>query len=320
MAWKSGQSHSADLRSRVLAAVDAGVPARAAAERFRVSVSYIYKALSRRNETGESEARPQRNHQELKLAAHHEAIAAAVARQPDATLDELRAWLLATHGVGASLGLMHKTLARLGLTPEKKSLRAEEQGRPELAAQRALWRAGQDQLNPQRLVFVDETGAATNMARRYGRGPRGRRVDGPVPHGHWKSTTFVGGLTTRGLVAPYVTDGAMNGTIFKAWVEQMLAPTLRPGDIVIMDNLPAHKVAGIQKAITDRGAELRYLPPYSPDLNPIEQAFAKLKALLRKAAERTVQGLWNLIGQLLELFPPAECANYLVNSGYPRSA
>ena len=175
-------------------------------------------------------------------------------------------------------------------------------------------------MNPRRLVFVDETGTATNMTRRYGRSRRGKRLDGPTPHGHWKSTTFVGGLTSRGFVAPYVIDGAMNGAIFKAWTEQMLAPALRPGDVVIMDNLPAHKVAGIREAITARGAELRYLPPYSPDLNPIEQAFAKLKTLLRKAAERTVDGLWNAIGALLDLFPPAECANYLANSGCPRSA
>ena len=141
-----------------------------------------------------------------------------------------------------------------------------------------------------------------------------------MPHGHWKSTTFVGALTSRGFLAPYVTDGAMNGVLFKAWVEQMLAPELRPGDIVVMDNLPAHKVAGIRQAIEARDAKLRYLPPYSPDLNPIEQAFAKLKALLRKAAERTVDGLWNAIGKLLDLFPPTECANYLANSGYPRSA
>ena len=117
-------------------------------------------------------------------------------------------------------------------------------------------------MSPARLVFVDETGAATNMARRYGRSPRGKRLDGPVPHGHWKSTTFVGGLTSRGFVAPYVLDGPMNGTVFRAWVEQMLAPTLVPGDIVIMDNLAAHKVAGIREAIEARGAELRYLPPY----------------------------------------------------------
>ena len=175
-------------------------------------------------------------------------------------------------------------------------------------------------MSPARLIFVDETGAATTMARRYRRSARGLRLDGPVPHGHWKSTTFVGALTSRGFLAPYVTDGAMNGVLFKAWVEQMLAPELRPGDIVVMDNLPAHKVAGIRQAIEARDAKLRYLPPYSPDLNPIEQAFAKLKALLRKAAERTVDGLWNAIGKLLDLFPPTECANYLANSGYPRSA
>ena len=175
-------------------------------------------------------------------------------------------------------------------------------------------------MSPARLVFVDETGAATNMARRHGRSPRGSRLDGPVPHGHWKSTTFVGGLTSRGFVAPYVVDGPMNGAVFRAWVEQMLVPELRAGDIVIMDNLAAHKVAGIRAAIQAQGAELRYLPPYSPDLNPIEQAFAKLKALLRKAAERSVDGLWNAIGRLLDLFPPAECVNYLANSGYPRSA
>jgi transposase len=141
-----------------------------------------------------------------------------------------------------------------------------------------------------------------------------------LPHGHWKTTTFVGGLTSRGFTAPYVVDGPMNGLVFEAWVEQMLAPTLRPGDAVVMDNLSSHKVAGVRTAIEARGARLLYLPPYSPDLNPIEQAFAKLKALLRKAAERTVAGLWNAITGLLDRFPPIECANYLANSGYPRSA
>jgi len=311
MAWKSGQSYSTDLRSRVLAAIDGGGSAKATAQLFQVSISYIYKALARREATGETEARPQRNRQTLKLEDHHAAIAAEVALRPDVTLDELRAWLLANHGITASLGLMHKTLARLGL---------EEQYRPDVAEQRADWRAKQSGMSPARLVFVDETGAATNMARRYGRSPRGKRLDGPIPHGHWKSTTFVGGLTTRGFVAPYVLDGAMNGTIFLAWIEQMLAPALVPGDIVVMDNLPAHKVAGVRAAIQARGAELRYLPPYSPDLNPIEQAFAKLKALLRKAAERTVDGLWNAIGKLLDRFAPTECANYLVNAGYLWSA
>ncbi len=174
-------------------------------------------------------------------------------------------------------------------------------------------------MSARRLIFIDETGADTRMARRYGRSPRGRRLDCAVPHGHWKSTTFLAGLIGSGLIAPYVLDGAMTGQLFLAWTEQMLAPELRPGDLVIMDNLPAHKVKGVRKAIEARGAELLYLPPYSPDLNPIENAFAKLKALLRKAAERTVEGLWNAIGRLLDCFPPAECANYIANSGYPRS-
>ena len=178
----------------------------------------------------------------------------------------------------------------------------------------------QPALDPNRLVFIDETWAATNMTRRYGRCARGLRLRGSVPHGHWKLTTLVAGLRTAGISVPYVFDGAINGQRFRAYVEQMLAPTLAPGDIVLLDNLRSHKTAGIAEAIAARDAQLIYLPPYSPDLNPIEQAFAKLKALLRKAAERTVDGLWRTIGRLLNHFPPAECANYLVNSGYPRSA
>ena len=155
MAWKSGQSYSSDLRSRVLAAIDGGGPAKAVAQLFQVSVSYIYKALGRRAATGETEARPQRNRQTLKLAEHHAAIAAEVALRPDVTLDELRAWLLATHQVEASLGLMHKTLARLGLTRKKSRGGREEQDRPDVAERRADWRAGQGALSPARLVFVE---------------------------------------------------------------------------------------------------------------------------------------------------------------------
>jgi transposase len=157
------------------------------------------------------------------------------------------------------------------------------------------------------------------MARLRARGPRGERVDGMVPHGHWHTTTFLAGLRADGIVAPFVIGQAMNGRIFLAYVEQVLAPELRPGDIVIMDNLGSHKVQGVREAIEARGAALLYLPPYSPDLNPIEQLFAKLKTLLRSAAERTVDALWNTIGCLLDRFPPIECANYLANSGYCRS-
>jgi transposase len=165
-------------------------------------------------------------------------------------------------------------------------------------------------------VFLDETWATTAMARRYGRARRGTRVVAAVPHGHWKTTTFIGALRHDGLTAPCVFDGAINGARFLAYVEQALAPSLRPGDIVVMDNLGAHKVTGVREAIEAAGAELLYLPPYSPDLNPIEQAFAKLKALLRTAASRTLEALWQAIGRLLDAFTPAECARYLAHAGY----
>lgn len=154
------------------------------------------------------------------------------------------------------------------------------------------------------------------MARRYGRCLKGQRLVMSVPHGHWKTTTFLAGLRHDRIDAPCVIDGPMNGELFLAYVEQFLAPTLAPGDIVVMDNLPAHKVKGVAEAIAARGAELRYLPPYSPDLNPIEQMFAKLKALLRKAAVRSVDKLRDTIGLLLDAFSASECANYLRNSGY----
>jgi transposase len=175
-------------------------------------------------------------------------------------------------------------------------------------------------MNPAGLVFIDETWATTNMTRRYGRAPRGERVIASVPHGHWKTSTFVAGLRLDGMTAPLVIDGAMNGETFLAYVEQFLAPTLKPGDLVIMDNLPSHKVAGVRQAIEARDAELIYLPPYSPDLNPIEQAFAKLKALLRKAAARSVEALWHVIGESLSRYSPTECENYLADAGYRRSA
>lgn len=193
---------------------------------------------------------------------------------------------------------------------------ATEQDRPDVAEARIAWRSDQPGIDAGRLVFIDETGTATNMARRYGRAPRGQRLNAKLPHGHWKTTTFVAGLRIGGITAPCVIDGPMDGITFRAYVEQFLAPTLSPGDIVVMDNLAAHKVEGVREAIEATGATLRYLPPYSPDLNPIEQVFAKLKALLRKAAERSVDALWNRIGQILGAFSPTECANYFRNAGY----
>ena len=188
-----------------------------------------------------------------------------------------------------------------------------------MAAAREIWRANQHRLNIDRLVFIDETWAKTNMTRARGRTLRGKRLVASVPHGHWKTTTFIGALRSSGLTAPAVFDGAINGESFLAYVEQILVPTLKPGDIVILDNLSSHKVTGVREAIHAAGADVRFLPPYSPDLNPIEQLFAKLKALLRKTAARTVEALWTAIGHLVSRFAPGECVSYIRNSGYVRS-
>ena len=157
------------------------------------------------------------------------------------------------------------------------------------------------------------------MARRYGRCAKGQRLRAPVPYGHWKTTTFLAGLCHDGLIAPLVLDGPIDGESFRAWVEQFLAPALRPRQIVVMDNLSSHKVDGVHQPIEAVGARVLYLPPYSPDLNPIEQLFAKLKAMLRKAATRTVDALWAAVGDILRTLQPSECHNYLANSGYLHS-
>jgi len=166
-------------------------------------------------------------------------------------------------------------------------------------------------------VFVDETWASTNMARTHGRCRRGQRLVAAVPHGHWKTTTFVAALRAGGMVAPTVIDGAVTGDLFVAYVEQQLVPVLRPGDVVVMDNLACHKRAGVRAAVEAAGAELRLLPPYSPDLNPIERAFSRLKAGLRAAAKRTVREVEDLLGELSATFDPRECRNYFGSCGYP---
>ena len=185
-----------------------------------------------------------------------------------------------------------------------------------MAAARERWRQDRPGLDPAHLVFIDETGTSTNMVRTRGRSRRGTRLVGRVPHGHWKITTFLAGLRCGEIAAPFVIDRPMNSAIFLTYVRQCLVPALKAGDIVVMDNLKPHKAAGVREAIEAAGAKLLYLPPYSPDLNPIEQAIAKLKALLRKAAERSIDTLWNRIGTCLDAFTPQECAAYLRHAGY----
>ncbi|KMO13682.1 transposase [Methylobacterium platani JCM 14648] len=185
-----------------------------------------------------------------------------------------------------------------------------------MKAAREAWFEDQPELDPARLVFLDETWTSTNMARLRGRSPRGERLRSSVPHGHWKTTTLVAGLRLSGIAAPFVLDGPINRNAFQTYVERVLAPELRPGDIVVMDNLGSHKGPAVRAAIEAAGARLLFLPPYSPDFNPIEMAFSQLKALLRKAARRTVEGLWSTIGRLVDDVTPDQCANFFAAAGY----
>jgi transposase len=299
MLWQRGKAYAQDLRERVFAASDAGQPVGRIAAALFVSISYVSKVLGRRRGTGETTAKSQRCHVPRKLTGQLTAIQERVEARPDATIAELRSWLQQTHKVSASATLVWETLAHLDLTRKKKTLHAAEQNRPDVAKARQEWRERQPSLNPGKLIFIDETWTKTNMVRLYGRSKRGTRLIDTSPHGHWKTSTFIAGLREDGLLAPAVFDGAINANLFLAYVEQVLVPTLTPDDIVVMDNLSSHKKPAVRQAIEAAGATLKFLPAYSPDLNPIEQVFAKLKALLRRMALRTVDALWNALGSII---------------------
>ena len=198
----------------------------------------------------------------------------------------------------------------------KKSLRASEQDRADVARRRGLWKQHQGKVAAGRLIFIDETWAKTNMTRLHGRCAKGKRLIGKVPHGHRKTLTFIAGLSCDGIIAPCVFDGPIDGESFLAWVIQFLMRDLRPGDIVVMDNLSSHKGKAVRRAIRAAGAKLFFLPPYSPDLNPIEQAFSKLKTLLRKENARTIEQVEKSIAKLLHQISPTECINYFQEAGY----
>ena len=198
----------------------------------------------------------------------------------------------------------------------KQTVRPSEHDRPDLVVARAAWRERAPEWDPEHLVFLDETGVTTNLLRRYGRAPRGVRVHDDAPFARWQTSTFIAALRLTGLTAPGVFDGAIDGPIFLAYVEQILVPTLHPRDIVIADNLAAHKGAAVQRAVATAGATLIFLPAYSPDLNPIELAFAKLKAIVRRARCRSIATLWPLLGECLQHFSAEECRNYFRHAGY----
>ena len=309
------RAYSQDLRDRVIDAALGGMPARRAAAQFEIGVAtaivWVRRARERGSDGGSSGPA-------AALQARSAARLPARFGRTDAGHDDCRDATAGCHGAWHQGERGHHLDLPRPLRPDvqKKTAHAVERDRPDILKRREAWFEDQLELDPSKLVFIDETGAATNMARRRGRAQKGERLRAGIRQGHWKTTTFVAGLRLTGMTAPMVLDGPMNGAAFLAYVQQVLVPELKPGDIVIMDNLSTHKGCQVRDAIEAAGARLLYLPPYSPDFNPIENAFAKLKALLRKAGERSVEGLWHLIGKLIDAFSPQECANYFAAAGY----
>ena len=285
---------------RVFAAVPDGASHRAVALRFRVSVASVSRW--RRRATAQGDPGPKAlggDRRSGRIEQHQEQILGGLADQPDLTIKELRR-ALAARGLRFGFGTLHRFLVHHRMTRKKKTGHASEQDRPDVHQSYQAWTGNRAHLDPARPVFLDEMWTKTNMARTDGCAPRGQRVQMSVLHGHWHTSTVITRLTLRGMIAPCVLDGPMNRDAFVTCVEQALVPELRPSDVVILDNLPSHKGPKVRNLIHAAGAELVFLPPYSPDYNPTELAFSRLKALLRKAAKRTVEGLWDAIGRIVE--------------------
>jgi transposase len=309
--------YSLDLRGRVVGFVEDGQSRRAAAARFRVSVSFVVNLMKAVRTRGSFAPKPSGGRRHAKLEPHRAFLLAQVAEKADITMPELAGALAAARGEPADPASLSRWLIRAGYR-FKKTLRASEQDRPGIKQAREEWtevRQPRMRLEPHRLIFLDETGATTKMTRLRGRCPKGEGFS-PRRRSDIGRPNFIAGLRCDALTAPFVIDAPMDRRIFETYVETQLAPTLKPGDIVICDNLPAHKSAAAEQAIRAQGAWLLFLPPYSPDLNPIEMAFAKLKALLRARAIRTIDALWRAIGEICDLFSPHECQNYFAAAGY----
>ncbi len=309
---------SDDVRKRVVdAVVEEGMSRNAAAKRFGVSIASAIRWVWRFHATGGVSPAPTGGDQRSdRIEAHRDYLFGLIRRQPDITLLEIQERLIANCGERFSSSVIWRFFDRHEITFKKKTAHAEEQQRPDVLKKRQEWFGAQLDLDPRKLVFIDETGASTNLARKGGRCRRGRRLRVGIPHGHHKAITMVAGLRLSGLVAQKAFDKPMNAATFEEWVETCLVPTLAKGDVVVMDNLSSHKRPKVEQLIKAAGAELRYLPPYSPDMNPIEKAYSKLKAFLRKIAERTVVSLMNALQACAEIFKPNECLNYFKACGY----
>ena len=314
-----GKSSSSDLRVRIVGEIESGHSCRSAARRFGVSAATAVRLAQRKARTGlitpERQGRPPGRGP---LSAHADVLVSWVDAEGDITMPELADRLFNAHGVKAHPASLSRLLLAHGFTV-KKTLLASETDRADIVRARRVWQSHRQpwmKRRPERLVFIDETGTTTKMTRLRGRARRGQRLKMKAPFGHWGTQTFIAALRHDGLTAPWVIDRPMNREIFETYVETQLAPTLQRGDMVILDNLSSHKSEKAKAILKERGAWFLFLPPYSPDLNPIEMAFAKLKAHLRKAKARSIDDLWKAVGSICDLYTPEECWNYLKHDGY----
>ncbi|WP_407121300.1 IS630 family transposase [Bradyrhizobium sp. STM 3561] len=309
-----GKPYSLDLRKRVVAAIEGGMSRNQAAKQFGVAISTAISWMKRVDETGSVEPGQIGGYKPKAISGEHAVWLSQRIKDGDFTIRGLVAEL-----AGCGLKVDYHSVWDFVHAEKfsfKKSVAAGERDRPEVARRRAQWAKYQDRVKAERLVFIDETWTKTDMAPLRGWAPRGSRLHTKVPHGRWKTMTFLAALRHDRIDAPWFIEGPIDGVSFRTYVEKVLLPTLQPGDIVVLDNLGSHKSKVVRQLIRSDGAKLFFLPKYSPDLNPIEQVFSKLKHLVRKAAARTVDAVCAAIGQALDAFTSEECANYLKNSGY----
>jgi transposase len=310
--------YSSDLRERLVLAVEQdGLSRHAAAARFGVAVSTAINWVTRFRDTGSVAPSQMGGYKPRKIAGVHHDWLLPRCRGGDFTLRGLVAEL-AERGLAVDYHGVWTFVHEEKLSFKKTAV-AAERDRPDIARRREQWRRYQTRIDPARLVFIDETWTKTNMAPLRGRAPCGARLLAKVPWGHWNTMTFIAALRHDRIEAPWLLDGPINAERFRTYVEQVLVPTLRPNDLVLMDNLGSHKGVAVRRAIRNAGARLFLLPKYSPDLNPIEQVFAKLKHLLRKAATRSQDAVCDAIGRLLHTYTPQECSNYFENAGYQQN-
>jgi len=308
---------SMDIRKKVIKAIEGGMSRRQAAARFDIGPATAVRWAKRVETTGNvAPSKMGGDRRSQRIEAHAESILDEIEAKPDMTIIELRDRIRKRHGLSFGYGTVQRFLARRRITRKKKTGHASEQEREDVEAEREEWFEGQLDLDPAKLVFIDETAISTSMARRFGWAPQGERCRAPVPFGHWRTKTLIAGLRYDRIDAPMTIEGALDGAAFLAYVEQVLAPTLRSGDVVVMDNVRTHKVAGVRAAIEAKGARILYLPAYSPDFNPIEKSFSKIKSILRRIAARSAEALEAAVAEALRSFTPKECMNYFASSGY----